>query len=300
MNDELLHKWLNNTLTAKELEAFKQRDDFAFNAQLLMDAQAFKADQFSKPKAFSELDAALPDIQGKGQTSWVRPLLRYAAVLILGFTLYFSFFYNPDQLVQTAIAEQTTITLPDASTVILNADSNIAYNNKNWDNDRSLTLKGEAFFKVAKGSKFEVLTTTGTVSVLGTEFTVTQRDDYFNVACYEGKVQVTNNNNQVVLMPGDSYRILKGQVEQYVQNAAAPSWIKDQSTFSGVPLWVVLKELERQYGVTITTNQVSQDVLFNGAFTHKDINQALKQITLPLELTYSINNNTITISSLEP
>ncbi len=300
MNDELLLKWLNNTLTPEELETFKKRDDFAFNEQLIKDAQGFKAAHFSEPKTFDQLSDALPLGLATNRNSWLRPLMRYAAVMLLGFMVYFGFFYNPDQVVQTSIAQQTTITLPDASTAMLNAESMLAYNNKNWDKNRSLTLSGEAFFKVAKGSKFSVQTTAGTVSVLGTQFTVNQRDDYFSVSCYEGKVQVTHNNAQTVLLPGDSYRIIAGEIKQYTQNASAPSWLDARSTFNGVPLWVVLKELERQYDVTISADQISKEVLFNGAFTHTNIDQALKQITLPLELTYSINSNTITISSHEP
>ena len=53
---------------------------------------------------------------------------------------------------------------------------NVNVENK-WKNERSVNLDGEGFFKVAKGSKFDVETSAGTVSVVGTQFNVKNRKD---------------------------------------------------------------------------------------------------------------------------
>jgi transmembrane sensor len=42
-----------------------------------------------------------------------------------------------------------------------------------WSKERTLSLEGEAFFEVQKGSKFSVVTSDGIVEVLGTSFDVT-------------------------------------------------------------------------------------------------------------------------------
>jgi Fe2+-dicitrate sensor, membrane component len=65
--------------------------------------------------------------------------------------------------------------------VNLNSSSQLSYSKNKWDSKREVTLNGEAFFKVSKGSTFDVITLNGKVSVLGTQFNVKQRENYFEV-----------------------------------------------------------------------------------------------------------------------
>ena len=94
----------------------------------------------------------------------------------------------------------------------LNAKSLLAFNKKDWKQEREVELDGEAFFKVAKGSSFNVITKSGTVTVYGTQFNVKQRDNYFEVICYEGLVGVTYNSQETKLKPGDSFLIIDGEI----------------------------------------------------------------------------------------
>ena len=41
-----------------------------------------------------------------------------------------------------------TIELPDGSSIQMNADSKIEYDTKSWNENRIVTLEGEAFFTV--------------------------------------------------------------------------------------------------------------------------------------------------------
>ena len=81
---------------------------------------------------------------------------------------------------------------------------------RNGQTKRDLTLEGEAYFKVQKGQTFSVNTTDGVVKVLGTHFNVKQRNNYFEVNCYEGLVSVTYNNETVKLPPGKTFRLING------------------------------------------------------------------------------------------
>lgn len=152
-----------------------------------------------------------------------------------------------------------------------------------------MTLEGEGFFKVAKGSKFEVETSAGTVSVLGTAFNVKNRKDYFEVVCYEGSVKVESSQKISKLLPGQMFRILNGIASnQTVAEENVPTWQADESTFKSVPFSEVIGEFERQYNVSVTISNVNTSQLFTGTFTHNDISLALKSITIPLNLTYQI------------
>ena len=296
MNREaLISKWLNNDLNDQEFEAFKNLEDYDDLVKLNNSLQSFKADDYDTSK---ELENVLSKIQTeKTQKNtwkqWLKPLLRVAAILAICFSVYF-YTTTLDTTVTTELAQKTTVELPDASTVSLNAKSLLAFNKKDWKKEREVELQGEAFFKVAKGSTFNVITTSGTVTVYGTQFNVKQRAHYFEVICYEGLVGVTHNSKETKLKPGDSFLIIDGKViAKEKENRSTPSWLNNESEFKSIPFKLVVAEFERQYNVDITLIDIDSTKLFTGSFTHKNIDVALKSIAVPLEVTYSKQNNTI-------
>ena len=288
----LISKWLDNNLNKQELEAFKKLEDYDDLVKLNKGMQAFKADEYDTS---TELDSVLSTIKStkKQPTYWFKPLMKVAAILAVCFSLYY-YTTTLDTTITTEFAQKTTINLPDASNVSLNAKSFLAFNKKDWKNEREVELEGEAFFKVAKGSSFKVNTTSGTVTVYGTQFNVKQRDYYFEVICYEGLVGVTYNSQETRLKPGDSFLIIDGKtIAKEKENRSTPSWLNNESTFKSLPYKTIIAEFERQYNVTFTLNNVDTNQLFTGSFTHDNIDVAIKAITLHLHLTYSKTNNTI-------
>ncbi|WP_178987652.1 FecR family protein [Winogradskyella schleiferi] len=289
---ELIKKWLNNNLNTEEQRAFKQLADY--NQLLKMDAalKDFKAPEFSTDKTYETLKPNLKS-EKTNSNQWLRPLLRIAAILAIGFSIYY-YTTSLDTEVGTLIAQQTTIELPDNSTVDLNANSTLTFNDHNWSDNREVKLKGEAFFKVAKGQKFDVITADGIVSVLGTQFNVKQRDAYFQVTCYEGLVGVTYNDNTVKLKPGHTFQIIDGKLlANEKENAAQPNWLRGESSFNSVPLNYVIAEFENQYDFNINTDNIDTSRLFTGSFTHNNLDLALKSVTIPLNLSYSKSGKSI-------
>ena len=291
--ENLISKWLDNNLNDQELEAFKNLEDYDDLVKLSKASKDFKAEDFDTQKA---LNRVLKSIHAsKKQTHWFKPMFRVAAILAICFSLYY---YTTilDTTITTEFAQKTTIELPDASTVSLNAKTFLAYNKKSWKDERNVELDGEAFFKVAKGSTFNVITKAGKVTVYGTQFNVKQRDQYFEVICYEGVVGVTFNSQLTTLKAGDSFLIIDGKmIAKEKEKETAPSWLHNESQFKSLPYKEVLAEFERQFDVTIVTENVDTNQLFTGSFAHNNIEIALKSITLPLHLTYSKTNHTITL-----
>src|SRR5690606_14557990 len=159
---------------------------------------------------------------------------------------------------------------------------------------------GEAFFKVSKGQKFTVNTPAGTVQVLGTQFNVKERPNYFEVQCYEGLVAVTYNNETQELSKGKSFRVLDGTIQVVDDfNAENPSWLQAESSFDKIPLSQVVSELERQYNLKVDFQAVDGSQLFTGSFTHSDKNIALQSITIPLKLSYKIEGKNVTLYHYE-
>ena len=292
--ETLISKWLDNNLNDQELEAFKNLEDYDDLVKLNNNVRAFKADNYDTTK---ELENVLSKIKSKKAQSshWIKPFMRVAAILALCFSLYY-YTTTLDTTIKTEYAQKTTVELPDESTVSLNAKSLLVFNKKDWKKERSVELKGEAFFKVAKGSSFNVITKLGTVTVYGTQFNVKHWHNYFEVICYEGLVGVTHNSHETKLKPGDSFLIIDGKIiAKEKENRSTPSWLNNESTFKSLPYKMVIAEFERQYNVNITLINIDSTQLFTGSFAHNNLDVALKSITLPLHVTYSKTNNTITL-----
>jgi ferric-dicitrate binding protein FerR (iron transport regulator) len=212
-----------------------------------------------------------------------------AAVLVVLAGIYFFFIHGLPTRVETSVGENRELFLPDSSRVVLNASSLLTYQEPHWDRKREVKLTGEAFFNVAHGSAFDVITEAGSIKVLGTQFNVKIRSDYFEVTCYEGLVSVEEGGKTTALSHHQMYRVINGENFRFsdVQDSS-PGWINMESSFRSVPFIQVIREFERQYDVAIQTKQVDLDRLFTGRFINSDIELAINSITIPMNLSYQI------------
>lgn len=292
----LILKWLKNELTEAEMQAFKKLDDYELNVSIIDYAKCFKAPEISNVEDFNAFKERYKTKNKPVKKLYgLNPFLKIAAVLAIALGVYFTFFFNNTIQVQTLAGEKSTIELPDYSTVTLNAHSKIEYNKSQWDTKREIQLDGEAFFKVLKGSTFNVITTDGIVTVVGTQFNVKQRDHYFEVICYEGKVKVTSKGIERLLEMGEVYQLLEGNFLERKTVSTAPSWKENISLFNAIPLKEVLAELERQYNVEIIYKNINTNRLFTGGFEHNDLGNALIAVTKPMNLTYELSSSNLVI-----
>lgn len=290
--NNLLEKWLNNDLTASEQETFSQLEDYKLNQDILATASRFKAAHFSTVDDFNTFKKRYEAYQKPIQKlSWFYPVMRVACVLAILLCSYYFFMYNSDTVVNTYANQKTEVVLPDNSKIILNTVSKISYDASNWEDKRELNLEGEAFFKVAKGKQFDVVTSSGIISVVGTAFNVKQREDYFEVKCFEGIVNVTSDTINRQLTAGHVFQILNGNFTEETITYEAPYWTINLSTFKAIPFKEVVAELERQYDVEITLKDDSSQRLFTGRFVHDNLENALISITQPMSLTYKMSTS---------
>lgn len=286
-----LAKWLDGEMTDAELNEFQADPDFPLYEKIKLYSSQLETPKFDEYKLLTKV------LETKKQTPKVVALkpnwfMRIAAVLVIGFGLFFAYnTFTPS----TELAEngkQTTFLLPDNSEVVLNSGSQIDYSKWNWDDNRKLELNGEAYFKVAKGKKFEVNTNLGKVSVLGTQFNVKARKDRFDVVCFEGKVKVNINAQEVILTPGQmvSFEGNERIVNKTISDAK-PVWLSKELSFEKEKLTAVLEEIQRQYNVTIDAKNIKSDQLFTGKIPSNNIDVALKTITSIYHLNYSKSTN---------
>ncbi len=292
LDDTFLARWISGDLSAKELEAFKKSSDYHKFNKINEGVQKLKIPAYNKQEAFSNLQERVKQEKdnkniGKRITSW---MYSTAAVLIIAFGVYY--FLNLQSHYQTGFGEQLTVMLPDNSKVQLNANSQIEFNSKRWETNREVKLVGEAFFDVEKGASFKVLTGTGVVEVLGTEFNVVTRQNFFEVQCYQGRVKVNNLNikDAITLAEGNAFRIVNGTVEKWTFPDRKSSWLQGESSFTNTPLSQVIIVFENQFNVTFNTTKIDANEKFTGGFTHENLKLALKTVFETMNITYTIKD----------
>ena len=133
------------------------------------------------------------------------------------------------------MGEKTKVELPDKSVITVNAESEISYDQNTWKNNKEVNLVGEAFFEVISKGSFEVVTTQGVISVLGTKFNIRQRGDYFEVKCFEGVVRVTSDDFSEELAAGDNLRSVNGILTVGNHIHQTPTWTGKISSFQEAP-----------------------------------------------------------------
>jgi transmembrane sensor len=295
-DDVMLAKWLNNELDEKELQAFMQSPEFSTYSKI----KEYSA-QLTVPGG--DMDSLYARIErNRNRPVKVRTLnpwlSRIAAVLVLalGATYFLYTTHTTTQL--AAVAQRTDFVLPDNSQVVLNAGSKAGYKTWNWDNNRKIELDGEAYFRVAKGKTFDVVTDMGKVTVVGTQFNVKARDNRFDVTCFEGKVRVTCNNETVLLTPGKSIAFENGKaIEIPSDDSVKPGWLSYETSFTEENLTHIISEMERQYNVAIEINAPLPDKHYSGTIPMNDINTALELIETAYHLKSKKAGNKIILSS---
>lgn len=297
-NDETLHKWIAGTISEEELSEFKLRPEYPSLVELYKNTDGLAAPPFDKDAVLSDiLIQPKNTIKPKNTarrifiSGWKKHAAAAVFLLLAG---WFLWQYNSAETngahYEMAAGESTEAMLPDESIFYLNAGSELSYDDINWAHDRTIHLNGEAFFSVQKGSTFTVKTPNGDVQVLGTKFNVWSRQDIMEVKCQSGKVAVLNPDGTKIdeLGPDGAIRIQLGKTVEKWEEKSVGTWREGISKFRKVPLKLVLKELELQYGVNVKTGGVNTNEIITCNFQHKNLDLALKTILSPLNINYKI------------
>lgn len=278
MNDKFdLAKWLAGEMTDEERKAFEASAEYADYARIRDISARLNAPEFNEQEQY----LALRERRERHHQTiplYRRAWIRAAAAIIVLLGLGAVFNATLPVTREAAAGESFAFFLPDHSEVLLNAGSEARFKKWNWDNSRVVALKGEAFFKVAKGKKFEIQTSLGTVAVLGTHFNVKVREGRLDVTCYEGRVQVSTDGGVKILTAGEAVAFADHQLMDLEQTReATPSWMNNRLQFERETLARIIAELERQYKVSIEL-QGSQTQLFTGTLPRQNLDGALNVI----------------------
>lgn len=279
-NKEVLLNWLEGNLTDDQVEREIGSEEFQLYKKII-DAST----KWESPKRKStHREAFLRKMQSvKKRKANTSILLKYAAVFLIGVSSVLLFFTN--QNIITANGNTKTVSIFDGSTIKLAPNSSLSYNSVLYFFNRKVTLEGNAFFNVIPGNSFTVNSPNGEVSVLGTSFNIIDREDYFNVVCFTGKVAVKANKQEVILKPLEGFENLSNKKSKF-NNASKDPSNNSYLYLNQVPLPIVLKELSNFYNVTFNTDAVSLEGTYNGLLINDNIELALKNVLYPFNFDF--------------
>jgi hypothetical protein len=196
------------------------------------------------------------------------------------------------------------VRLSDGTKIWLNAESELRYPVSFMKGERTVYLKGEAFFDVEKDpdSPFTVVTGEHKVTVLGTEFCVRAYPDekYIMTTLERGKVSVKVGDRHIDLLPGQQSNVNNNEmIVKDVNTTLYTAWHNNKYVFDNQPLREILQTLSRWYDMEVNYDiQEFGDIRFTGELTrYTNILDFLKKLEELEKVHFSITDKRVTVSA---
>lgn len=252
------------------------------------DTQQYDVDQaFERFRKRTGLDQS-----GKQSYKWYRTWsVAAVAIVLLGLITVTAYWQGSRQIqsnfsdivVEAPLGSKTKLTLPDGSTVWLNAGSKMVYSQGFGVSDRRLAFQGEGYFEVEKNDEMPFLVQTHdvNVTVVGTKFNFRNypEDEEAVVELLEGKVALENQLKEEsvrYLSPNEKMILHKATGKMDITSAKvkeATLWTENSLLFDEDLLPDIVRELERSYHVQIEIeNEDLKQIRFYGQFNQLEQN----------------------------
>lgn len=198
------------------------------------------------------------------------------------------------------------IQLYDGSKVWLNAESSITYPVTFLGKERRVTIRGEAYFEIARfssdeGKNLPFIVQKGDmeVKVLGTHFNVNAYDDDKSIrtTLVEGSIQLQAGGKSVLLRPGQQSIWQTGQlsVSNDVNMEEVLAWKNGYFYFEDAGIPQLMKQLSRWYNVDIVFEGKIPDRKFGGKIpANTSLSEMLKILSIT-KINYKMENKTLVI-----
>ncbi|MDO9341621.1 MAG: DUF4974 domain-containing protein, partial [Bacteroidales bacterium] len=298
-----LQKWLG--ASKDNLLYFQQLKNIWDNSEHINDEKMIDVD-----KAFNMINKRVT-FKSPATNFWYY-WKKIAAVLliplILGNLLYFSFRSNKYSTNQepvynelfAAFGTRSVLKLSDGTSVWLNSGSSIKYPDRFVGNNRTVFLKGEAYFEVESDLKkpFIVETSSLSVKAIGTKFSVSgyTSADEAEVTLVSGKVEVSLTDDKKNIKSskldinqhfsfnkanGTTSIITEDNTYKYI------SWKDGKLVFRNEPLSQVVKKISQVFNIDIEIKgEEIQNYCFRATFQDESLAEILKLLKMSSPIDY--------------
>jgi ferric-dicitrate binding protein FerR (iron transport regulator) len=313
--DELLMAYLLNELDSNDIQKVElwlsesDENQAKYNEviQIWDASQNVNEFHFDADKAWEKVSDKIEATPFYTAT-WLR--VAAAILVMIGATAtFYKTFSTVDSTELYAENEMKIETLIDGSVITLNENSSIKYLASFNEDQREISLEGEAFFDIERDETkpFIINLNHSKVTVLGTSFNIKSetKDELVRVFVKSGVVlfeYLPNDSSttylSIELHAGDKvvYNNETNQLEAMDEGSSSNVdmyWINKELVFDGIALHKVAKILEVVYDVEISfTEEQSKECLLTANFQNAEIDQIMVVIstTFELELTQTDNH----------
>jgi len=206
--------------------------------------------------------------------------------------------------IETPRGGQYQIKLPDGTKVWLNASSSLRYPAVFKAYDRTVELKGEAYFEVTKDAKrpFKVNSGIQELEVLGTHFNVNAYADepMIKTTLLEGSVHIskdkgTDREKEIILKPGQQSLCAANDIKVNTADMEEPvAWKNGYFKFNDENIEGILKKISRWYDVDIRYEGRMTDKIFNGKVSrYSNVSEVLQILQLTGAIQFKIEGRRI-------
>lgn len=209
----------------------------------------------------------------------------------------------------TPPASQYRFILPDSTKVHLNAGSILVFKSDFSNENRIVTLNGEAYFEVnrqlnkqGEKSPFIVNSRGQKIKVLGTNFNVFayDSDSFSNTTLLEGSVELqalSGKRESIILKPGQKVTLdnKKGELTfNSIERSASIDWTSGYYKFENESLDVLAKRLSRWYDVEIAVDPSVAQLTFGGRISRKeDLQKAIEILEMTGEIKVLLDDKSV-------
>ena len=297
-----IHEWYNSFETEQDPADFitsQQQKELKFrlltNIRRNVASLELKSTQTNKRKTVSRTLYLLSGV---------------AAMLILTIGVFFyvqkksSFSDLGDVHVVNMTKAIQKLVLSDGSIVWLNPKSKVIYPHNFTSTLRKVQMQGEAFFEVSPDPKRPFIIYSGNVitRVWGTSFRIRAYENIpFELSVLTGKVSVqlqTRKDSELILLPQQTATyitasdLLKKGIEK--KTSAMSIWHKETMTFDNEPIREVIKVLNAQFKVNISTaDEKLLDYVLKADFNDQSLPSILEMLRKSLNVENEISDDGI-------
>lgn len=304
--------WLWRQESAENDARFRRRQELWFSS-----LNAENISRFDSDRAFNAFMQKRNLAESKSHRRLFKAFKYAAAACILfGAVFYTAFKIGrqdvtrtfADIVIEAPAGSNTVTTLPDGTTVTLNAGSRLSYSQGYGVQNRRVMFSGEGYFNVKKHSElpFTIETASLIVEDLGTKFNFSDyKDDETAVLKLdEGKVSMQGREadaQKYLLNPNQKAVFNKADGAMKIENTLAEKsheWTEGKLVFNGESFAKVEKVLERAYGVDISVaDKHLYQLRFHGEFSRNSdrIEDVLGTFAKTGKLRFKVNEQHITI-----
>ncbi|MCG6189700.1 FecR family protein [Maribellus maritimus] len=239
----------------------------------------------------------------------IRIVFKYAAIIVFLISLT-TIYYTSKQQLNSAITTQklsytsfitedgqrSKVVLPDSSIVWLNSGTTLSYPGNFSEQNRKVSLNGQAFFQVyhKEDDPFSVQANGLIVKVLGTKFDVDAypENDKIAVVLESGKVELAHKEIETfsyTMQPGEkaTYNIADNALTlNFTDVTIYSSWKNGKLIFRNESMKNVVEKLKRWYNINI---EVADEEVYNSIFSGTIQNESYEEIFRYIEIVCDVH-----------